>query len=835
MGDDKTLEVKITADSQGVKTGVEAGAKSVQDAVSKINGSLSNMHSQTQSKMSSVQNIFTDTFSKIKAAAEQFGAVILSYLSVQGLKSSVEAALNYGESIEKLSKTMGITTEAASDLAIAIKLIGGTTDEYVGMNMKLLMKLKENEASISKLGVVTRDTNGIFLSQDKIFKNAIETMMQYKQGADQDQFALAVFGKSAQEVFKYQNMTNEVMATATEMAKQYGLELSGTTVEATEKASQKVNAMKVVFEALKIKIGQELLPHLLDFGKWLLENGTPLIEGFTTAIKSLATIFYTLKGVVEIVATNWIMSLTGMADTATGAWAAIKKAWSGDFKGAWAELQRTSEKVKTDFINGMLQMKESAEKNMAAIKALWETPAPKRLETATGTAETETKGTEAYISPTKKDEDFAKWTKELEHQKIAQQDFFADSNKMELAFWGQKLKLTTDGTDKWWSVKQKIYELDKAAAQESYATDVSKLRLEQAAEGISAKRKLEIQDLILARTKVSYGEQSREYRQLVMEREKLETEFSKFTIEETQKQLERELKAGEDRLDVAENQNNRLYERGQISASKMLTTQLDIANERYRIEVETYNKIAALWGKYPVEYNETQDKIVVSTKKHDDTIDKTNDTLYKETEKKYSKLLTPVTRAISQSINGMIQGTQTLRQTLQNLFQNILGSFVDMLAQMLETWILNQLTTAATGKAIQTTAATESITTSAAQGSAGAAAAVAPTPFIGPALAVAAAAAMMALIMGFAGQTAAQGYDIPAGINPVVQTHAEEMILPAHLANAVRGMTSGGGRGGTVIIKAMDSKDVARVLKSNNRLVNSAMQMANRNFAVKKR
>ncbi len=44
------------------------------------------------------------------------------------------------------------------------------------------------------------------------------------------------------------------------------------------------------------------------------------------------------------------------------------------------------------------------------------------------------------------------------------------------------------------------------------------------------------------------------------------------------------------------------------------------------------------------------------------------------------------------------------------------------------------------------------------------------------------------------GTSAAGGYDIPAGVNPVVQTHAQEMILPAWIANPLRaGIRSGGG------------------------------------------
>jgi lambda family phage tail tape measure protein len=43
--------------------------------------------------------------------------------------------------------------------------------------------------------------------------------------------------------------------------------------------------------------------------------------------------------------------------------------------------------------------------------------------------------------------------------------------------------------------------------------------------------------------------------------------------------------------------------------------------------------------------------------------------------------------------------------------------------------------------------------------------------------------------------SAAGGYDIPAGVNPLVQTHAEEMILPKGYADVIRGLANKGGTG----------------------------------------
>jgi hypothetical protein len=81
----------------------------------------------------------------------------------------------------------------------------------------------------------------------------------------------------------------------------------------------------------------------------------------------------------------------------------------------------------------------------------------------------------------------------------------------------------------------------------------------------------------------------------------------------------------------------------------------------------------------------------------------------------------------------------------------------------------------------------------AAVASAGAFAATAAIPIVGPAMAPGAAAAAYGAVMGMVPLTfAEQGFDIPHGSNPLAQLHQEEMVLPAHLANPLRDLLSGG-------------------------------------------
>ncbi len=109
---------------------------------------------------------------------------------------------------------------------------------------------------------------------------------------------------------------------------------------------------------------------------------------------------------------------------------------------------------------------------------------------------------------------------------------------------------------------------------------------------------------------------------------------------------------------------------------------------------------------------------------------------------------------------------------------------------------------ASQGMAISGQAALKDITNSAAQAASAAYNSLAHVPFVGPLLGAAAAATVFAAVMAFKGlvASAAGGYDIPAGVNPLTQLHAQEMVLPARLANPMRDMLASFGSGATAAV-----------------------------------
>ena len=211
-----------------------------------------------------------------------------------------------------------------------------------------------------------------------------------------------------------------------------------------------------------------------------------------------------------------------------------------------------------------------------------------------------------------------------------------------------------------------------------------------------------------------------------------------------------------------------------------------------------------------------------------------------------------VTRDFAKGLVQMAEGSKSFGQVMASVGQQILLKFAEVNAKVVSDWLFTEATkTAATNAGANTRATIETMASQRSRGvslltaektvfneavkaAAGAYSAMAGIPVIGPLLGAAAATATFAAVEAYGAlASAAGGYDIPSGVNPLVQAHANEMILPASIANPLRAQLAaanfngprsandGGGRSGDTHIHnwhlngVMDGASLRRILESN--------------------
>jgi lambda family phage tail tape measure protein len=197
-----------------------------------------------------------------------------------------------------------------------------------------------------------------------------------------------------------------------------------------------------------------------------------------------------------------------------------------------------------------------------------------------------------------------------------------------------------------------------------------------------------------------------------------------------------------------------------------------------------------------------------------------------------------MTDGVANSLTAAILHGQSFEESMKavalNVVESFIQSFIKIAIQQLFTQnamtvaTLAGVTTragveaggAATSLALSAATAQKSIMMSAWETMASAYKAIAGIPIVGPFLAPVAAGTAFVAVAAIAKNIASAegGYDIPAGVNPMTQLHAQEMVLPKAQANVIRNLASEGGTksGAITIINQTSSAWKATETKLSN-------------------
>ena len=351
----------------------------------------------------------------------------------------------------------------------------------------------------------------------------------------------------------------------------------------------------------------------------------------------------------------------------------------------------------------------------------------------------------------------------------------------------------------------------------------------------------------------------------------LEDQLSKQSTEAKINQVAAWEKLDKHKLDMEKDAADQALANGRISQLERLDLEIEFENRRYQIAYDALQERIALAEQDPTYSQVAIDKLKQQMAElgqgHEREQGKNKGKREQQRRKdapSFSEMLEDGGKHVwqtaqdqmGQAFSAMLSRTQTFSQAMTGFFKSTGQAFIEeMVSKPLMGMMKRMVQESAIYKSIfgakqsmeqagaAATVATKTAETSAVvganatQAASGAAASQAAIPITGPALAAAAMGAMFALVMGLVGggggsktsttttriPSAAGGWDIPAGINPLTQLHENEMVLPAEHAQTIREMAGqSGGDNSTIIINTtggdfVHKKDIAKLLKQMNR------------------
>lgn len=350
----------------------------------------------------------------------------------------------------------------------------------------------------------------------------------------------------------------------------------------------------------------------------------------------------------------------------------------------------------------------------------------------------------------------------------------------------------------------------------------------------------------------------------------LEDQLSKQSTEAKINQVAAWEKLDKHKLDMEKDAADQALANGRISQLERLDLEIEFENRRYQIAYDALQERIALAEQDPTYSQSAIDKLkqqmaelgqghereqTKNQGKRENQRRKDAPNVMEMLQDGGKNVWQEAQQQMGQAFTAMLTRTQNFRTAMNNFFKSMGQTFIQemvtkplmgMMQRMVQESAIYKmifgtketLETAAAAKtaATKATETTAVVGSNAVQAASGAAASQASIPYVGPILAVAAMAAMMAAVMGLMGgggssttttttriPSAAGGWDIPAGINPLTQLHENEMVLPAEHAQTIREMAGqSGGDNSTIIINTtggdfVHKKDIAKLLKQMNR------------------
>lgn len=351
----------------------------------------------------------------------------------------------------------------------------------------------------------------------------------------------------------------------------------------------------------------------------------------------------------------------------------------------------------------------------------------------------------------------------------------------------------------------------------------------------------------------------------------LEDQLSKQSTEAKINQVAAWEKLDKHKLDMEKDAADQALAAGRISQLERLDLEIEFENRRYQIAYDALQERIALAEQDPTYSQSAIDKLkqqmaelgqghereqTKNQGKRENQRRKDAPNVMEMLQDGGKNVWEEAQQQMGQAFSAMLSKTQNFRTAMNNFFKSMGQTFIQemvtkplmgMMQRMVQESAIykmifgtkESLETAAASKTVatKTTETTAVVGKNAVQAASGAASSQAGIPYVGPILAVAAMAAMMAAVMGLMGggggssttttttriPSAAGGWDIPAGINPLTQLHENEMVLPAEHAQTIREMAGqSGGDNSTIIINTtggdfVHKKDIAKLLKQMNR------------------
>lgn len=288
-------------------------------------------------------------------------------------KITIDAGQQADE-INTLAKQYNLTTDEIQKFQLASDLIdvdlSTITKSYAKLTKNMTSTSKDVQNAFKELGVEVKDSNGDLRSSNDVFNELISALGKVENETLQDNLAMQIFGKSANELGTLINGGSEQLAEFSKYLEENNLILSGEELDSLNAMNDVFDTIKSTLQAFARKIAADYAPYIRKaFEKvrdvilklrsaWdklspQIKKLIPVIAGLVGVLAPLIIAFGTAKEKL-----GNLMKLLGNGNTGLGKVFSFLKSPIGILISLFATLYATNDKFRESINNLVNSIKE---------------------------------------------------------------------------------------------------------------------------------------------------------------------------------------------------------------------------------------------------------------------------------------------------------------------------------------------------------------------------------------------------------------------------------------------------------------------------------------------
>ena len=737
-------------------------------------------------------------FEKVAGAFELVNKAMFTLTAVLAggklFGEAVSAAVQAGQGARELGRQFGITATQASVLRVAMDDQLVSTESVSAAGNKIAQVLVKNEEAFTRLGVATRDQNGHYRNSLDIMLDVNSRLSAMREGTDRNVEGMAIYGKAWPTVSDSIRVNSEAMKDAEASAKELNLEVGERGAANVLTYQKAMHEAHDVFEGVMKTIGDALLPVLTQMAQWFREIGPQAIEVTKAAINGVVIVFEAIKVTLQTVYEHLLWFGQELVAVVKMTANSLERVMHLDFAGA-----------KAAWAKGLDEMKAISDTRLAKIKADWaaaasaiggvNAPDKPQDKLPGGEQSDHESNTKTAGQMAAWESEFAQFRANLAEASNTSGQFLELTKQDELAYWQAILDKQKDGSAEQIALKRKVADMTYAIRKQDFSAELSDLRTREAAAKGHFDEQIALEQQVSDRLRAAHMEDSSEYaasqRRLVELRQQAADQQNKIDNMRAQTvrnsalmEVDAEAEAARQKFDIGATSNEQYIAQEQQFEARKYAIKRQAMLEELQLEAQTTND--------PQKQAQINAQLEALEQQHQQALGKIQQQAAAQSQQNWKQLYSGMQSGFASAFTGMLNGTQSLAQGIKNLFKAVLDSVIGVLANIAAQWLASAIMQRIIGK----TTAVSQIAANAGIAATAAMASVAAIPFYGWAMAPGVGASTFATAMSYQASTAAaQGFDVPAGVNPVTQLHQKEMVLPATLADTVRDMAGQRGPG----------------------------------------